>query len=420
MKSTKIILAALATVTFAGCVTEEKLMSNKVFINDDLKREIRVATDEGVKSLSREMSVGIATPADYDIEAEFVLAPELLDTYREAYYDAQALLLPEAHYDADGNLSVQIKAGDTRSGSAVLNFKNLGKDQGLDYSNTYVLPVRMVSKDMDVLERSAKMYFVIREASLVNVVGDLTSNCAWPDWGSFEKVHNMEAFTMEALFNCHAFNNDEIETIMGIEDHFLIRIGDAQIPKNQIQIACAYRDLEGDSTNRVGVTNSDLQIKADRWYHLSVTFDKGYIKVYLDGRLKAEEDCHVIGQRPGEDGVEDIIYESANFMVEHSDEMDNKPRCFWIGYSYDSKRYLDGMISEVRVWDRVLTTEEIAAPNHFYKLYPDNVSMQFDPSLVAYWKFNEGTGKTVKDYSMYGNDLTADHDLLWYQVALPQ
>lgn len=419
MKSNRIILAALATVLFAGCETEEKLLKNHLFIATDLKNEVRVATDEGITTLVREVSVGIASPAAIDIEAEFTASPELLDTYREAYYDQEALLLPEKHYKMD-DMKVVIRSGDVASGKAALSFTNLGVDQGLDYTKTYVLPVTVASNDIDVLSRAKTIYYVVKEASLVNVVGDMTSNCAWPEWGEFNEVENLETFTMEALINCHGFNNKEIETIMGIEDHCLIRIGDAQLPKNQLQIALSKRDVDDATTYRGNLSDASLQLRADRWYHIAMTFDKGYVKVYLDGRLKIEKDCSLIGSRPGNDGqTENVYFTSVNFKVPHSDEMDNKPRCFWIGYSYNNERYLDGMIAEARVWNRVLSAEEIAAPNHFYKLYPDKETGKFDPSLLAYWKFNEGEGKTIKDWSIYGNNLTADHDLLWYPVALP-
>ena len=73
------------------------------------------------------------------------------------------------------------------------------------------------------------------------------------------------------------------------------------------------------------------------------------------------------------------------------------------------------MIAEARLWNRVLTAEEINAPNHFYKLYEKDI----DETLLAYWKFNEGTGKVVKDHSIYGKDLEGDHELVWYPVELP-
>ena len=253
---------------------------------------------------------------------------------------------------------------------------------------------------------------------MVNYVADMKSNRAWPIWDGWEKVADLKQFTMEALINCHAFNNSSsILTVMGVEDHFLVRIGDVTIPTNQIQIALAYKDVEGGSTNRADVTDATLQLRKDRWYHLAVTFDQGYVKVYLDGRLRAEADRSVIGQRPNPDTgqSEDIIFKNVDFSAPHSDESDGKPRCFWVGYSYDSDRSLDGMIAEARLWNRVLTQEEINAPNHFYKLYPSEI----DETLLAYWKFCEGFGKTVKDYSIYGKDLEADHNILWYPVELP-
>jgi hypothetical protein len=123
------------------------------------------------------------------------------------------------------------------------------------------------------------------------------------------------------------------------------------------------------------------------------------VKVYLDGAEKCS----------GNVGTS-----SVNFGVAHSDESDGKPRCFWIGYSYASDRYFDGQISEVRIWNKALTPEEINAPDHFYQ-----VAAASD-GLVAYWKFDEGAGKTIKDQTSYGNDLTVEKELKWVNVSLPE
>lgn len=414
-KMKKIITYSLLVflVAAAGCSRDDSF-ENKLFINaDNLKNEVRVATDEGVTTLTRSISVAVAQPLAQDLQVSLVKSSELLDTYRMAYYDSDAELLPDANCDLSG-LQAVIRTGDVSSTGVDLTFTGLDK---LDYSKTYVLPVSIESDGINILTRARTMYYVVKKASLVNYVADLSTNRAWPVWDDFAAVQNLETFTMEALINCHAFNNESsIETVMGVEDHFLIRIGDVTIPTNQIQIACAVKDEEGGSTYRADVTDASLQLKADRWYHIATTFDKGVIKVYLDGRLRAEGDVSVIANKPGSDGqLVDVPFTSVNFGAAHSDESDGKPRCFWVGYSYDSNRYLDGMIAEARVWNRVLSADEINAPNHFYKLYASDM----DASLLAYWKFSDGTGKAVKDYSQYGNDLTGDHDLLWYSVSLP-
>lgn len=63
---------------------------------------------------------------------------------------------------------------------------------------------------------------------------------------------------------------------------------------------------------------------------------------------------------------------------------------------------------------RRLTPEEINAPDHFYQ-----VAAASD-GLVAYWKFDEGAGKTIKDQTSYGNDLTVEKELKWVNVSLPE
>lgn len=404
------IAAALALV---GCSKQQDSFENKLFVNaNSYRNEVRVATDEGVKTLNRSVELGIAQPMSNDIHVNFVKSPELLDIYRRAYYDPEVELLPENVCDLSGVEAV-IRAGDVASKPVTLTFNGLDK---LDYTKSYVLPVSIKSDGIEVLNSSRTLYYVVKEASLVNCVAELKSNRAWPVWDNFDKVKNLETFTMEALINCHAFNNDsKIETVMGVEDHFLIRIGDVTIPSNQIQIAVAYKDVEGGSTYRRDVTDAALQLRTDRWYHIAVTFDKGNVKVYLDGRLRAQNDISAIGNRPGKDGnLETVYFKSVDFGAAHSEEDDGKPRCFWVGYSYNQDRFLDGMIAEARLWNKVLTVEEINKPNHFYKLYADEI----DESLLAYWKFSDGTGKSVKDWSIYGNNLTAEQELIWYPVSL--
>lgn len=177
---------------------------------------------------------------------------------------------------------------------------------------------------------------------------------------------------------------------MGIEGKFLVRVGDAGLASNQIQIA---------TDKTTNLTSGDLKLQSKQWYHIAVTFDKGAVSVYINGVQKLT----------GTAGST-----SVDFSVEHSDEAEDKPRCFWIGYSYDNNRYLDGMISEVRIWNKALTEEEINSTDHFYTVEPDS------EGLVAYWKFNEGAGTIIKDYTVHGNDLTAEKELKWTQVALPE
>ena len=87
----------------------------------------------------------------------------------------------------------------------------------------------------------------------------------------------------------------------------------------------------------------------------------------------------------------------------------------FIGRSYDDYRPLNGKIAEARVWSVARTLEQIW--ENMYEIEnPEN-----DSTLLGYWKFNEGSGNTVKDYSMYGNDGVAKYDIIWPQgIEIPK
>lgn len=397
-----LLLSVFALVASASCRKNEEdkhHYDNKVYIAaTSFSDEVRI--EKGAATMTRSVNVGMAKPLTYDVKVAFRAAPELLDTYRQAYYDEDVELLPATHYDLS-QAEATIRTGQIESDPLPFEFTNL--DQ-LDLEKRYVLPVRMETvQGPEALQSARTLYYLFKEASLVNVVADINENRAWPVWKDAAPFKDMSSFTLEALVLGYAFRNESsISTIMGIEDCFLIRVGDTTIPKNQIQIA--YAKKLDDSTLRGHVTNASLALQPNRWYHIAVTFDQGHIVVYLNGREKASADATVT--IPG--------FTSVDFSVEHSEEDDGKPRCFWIGYSYDKERFLNGMIGEARVWNRALTADEIAAENHFYKVDPAS------DGLVAYWKFDDGKGNIIRDHTAYGNDLQADRAPNWVAVELPE
>ena len=310
-------------------------------------------------------------------------APELLSTYKLAYYDDSAVLLPEEHYSMP-ETSTTIQSGSIVSPELPIEFINTGN---LDINTTYVLPVTIKSVEgIGVLQSAKTYYYVFRGASLINVVCNISRNRAYPDFNNDSKFNNLTQNTMEILFKANSFPNT-LNTLMGIEGHYLLRIGDANIPSNQLQVA---------STN--SCTSADLQLESNKWYHVAVTFDRGNVKVYINGIEKAS----------GSVGKSSI-----SLGAKHTNEEDGS-RCFWIGYSYKDDRYFDGAVSEARIWNRVLTAEEIQATNHFYAVDSDS------NGLIAYWKLDEGSGTVAKDYSVSGYDLTIEKEPKWESVSLPQ
>ncbi len=405
-------MSGIAALT--ACQTgEEHTFENKVFISEDsFARQLRVRRDDGVTQMTYDLTVGMASPKDNDVEVRFRTAPELLTAYRNAYYDTEAQLLPEANYDF-GALSAVIRSGSVTSDPLTLSFIDLDK---LGYETDYVIPVTISeASGVGILESARTLYLVVSEASLINVVADINDNLAWVDWTNRTPLQDMEQFTMEVLINANSFTNELISTVMGIEDNFLIRTGDNLHAKNQLNIAYG-KDVGEEQNARGSLFVEKPLLKTGQWYHIAVTFDRGYIKVYVDGELVEEQVASVEG---GE------VLESVDFATGVSmdgtgrpDEDGGRPRAFWFGYSYSTDdptaRDFDGMIAEARIWNRPLSADEINAENHFYKVSPDS------EGLVAYWKFCDAKGSVIADYSDYGNDLQTDHTPTWVEVELPE
>ena len=387
MKFNNLIITALAglSITLGGCQSNdesEQHYNNKLFIPaSNFTKEILFKV--GDANVETDISVAIAKPEGHDIKITIAAAPELLPTYKLAYYDEAAVLLPEEHYSMPQTITT-IQSGSIASPKLPIEFINIG---ALDRNQVYVLPVTVKSAEgIEVLQSAKNYYYVFKGASLINVVCDINNNRAYPDFNGDAKFNNLKQNTFEILFKANSFSRG-ISTLMGIEGQYLLRLGDSE-PSNQLQIASAKN-----------VSSAELKFESGVWYHLAVVFENGYVTVYVNGVKKMS------GGNTGRVAI--------NLGAKHTNDEKNE-RCFWVGYSYDKNRYFDGVISEARIWNRALTAEEIQATNHFYTVDPESAG------LIAYWKFNEGVGQVVKDYSSSGYDLTIESDSKWESVSLPQ
>lgn len=381
-------MAAMAAVVLsAGCTTEKARMEehnfeNRLYVNASSNTEEILVKPSSTGDVVKQLTVGTALKADTKITGRFAASPELLETYKMSCYDEDAVILPEAKC-VISEPDFVIEEGSVTSAPVAVLFTDLAD---LDRETVYVMPVALKNvQGIEVLSSKTVVYYVFKGAALINVVANIAENRAYPDFNDDPKFNNLTNFTMEALVRPNKFGK-LISTLMGIEGHFLLRFGDAGVPDNQLQVAC--------NTNR---TNSDLQVQTGVWTHIAVTFDNGTVTVYMNGVPKLSEN---VGRS------------SVNLGAKHHNE-ENGSRVFWIGYSYESARYFDGDISEVRIWNRTLTKEEISAPMHFYTVDPDS------EGLISYWKFDDEAGSVIKDYSSSGYNLQCDKNPLWNKVSLP-
>lgn len=378
---------AAALLALTACTSQQEEIDkhhfdNKLYVNfTSAKDEILVKPTAESAHITRTLSVSTALKADTKITAKFVADASLLDEYKKAYLDETAVALPEGICTIEG-AEVSIEPGSNASSNVTVVFE--GADQ-LDRETIYVQPVALRNvSGIEVLDSKTVVYYVFKGAALINVVADMAENRAYPDFNNDPKFNGLTQFTMECLVNFNKFGRT-ISSIMGIEGNFLLRAGDAGVPDNQLQVASS-RNL----------TNSDLQFETGKWYHVAMVFDGGNVTVYFNGKEKLTGNC-------GKSSV--------SLGAKHTDT-EASGRCFWIGYSYANDRYMDGKISEARIWNRCLSADEINSANHFYSVDPAS------DGLIAYWKFDEGAGSTIKDYAS-GFNLTVDKVPGWNKVSLP-
>lgn len=247
------------------------------------------------------------------------------------------------------------------------------------------------------------LMFSQKPKGVITTAVNMTGTRAWPAWNDPAPVTNMKAFTLEALVNPTVVRyNGSLSTIMGIEGKFLVRLGDVDIPWYQVQV-CWDSGKSGYWGNIEGkLSNSNMKVNLNEWTHIAVTFGEGTVKVFINGEEKGSTTTNVPA--------------SVNFGITHNDEQAPQgqqiTRCFWVGYSYESTRDFQGMMSELRIWNRVLTADELANEARRYSVDPKS------EGLVTYWKCDEGQGDVIKDHTSYRNDLASD-GLKWEPVSLP-
>lgn len=372
---------SLLSALFVSCTSADfETFENKTFSPQNPVEQIFLRSDDEKVGV---IKTAMAQPASETVSVSYVVSPELLATYKEEANEPGAQLLEEKYYKIENARSV-IPVGRVTGSDVLVSFQSLSE---LDRDQVYVLPLSISESTIEVLKSRSRRYFVFRGAALINTVGNISQNyLSHIGKGKVGALELRGDFTAEALVRVDKFGK-LISTIMGVEGGGLIRIGDAGLPDNQIQFA----GPRGNATNR------DWVVPTGEWTHIALTFTKnddfgsGSVRVYINGVDKGVGDQDVYANRFDWGSTYD----------------------FFIGKSYDNGRYLDGDISEVRVWNRVLTPEEINAKNHFYTVAPDA------EGLIAYWKFDEAEGKVIKDHTANGNDLQAKNPIVWKAVELP-
>lgn len=394
MKMNKYLMVsfALAAAVFTGCKNEdvdEHHFGNKLYISSPLMTD-DLLIDPANKEITRTLTMRMAQPASKEVTVRFEARPDLAAQYNQIYRD-NAFALPEANYDMPQTTG-KINAGNIEGDDIPILFKGIDE---LDVKMRYVLPVTISEvQGATLLESRRTVYFVVRGAALINVVADITKLYAPILWSAEARsvVSGMKQITVEVLVRSKDWTGGRsgfgLSTIFGIEGKFLLRVGDSGLNPNQLQIVSP-------SGNWPSKAQSPA-LPVDEWIHIAVVYDA----------LNREMHYYLNGE------------EAVSAKNTSSSSVSLVANCH-IGYAYDWQRWFPGEMSELRIWNVARTQQQIK--ENPYRIDPST------PGLVAYWKFNEGQGRTITDHSPYGTNITFSRnegqtesdEITWVPVEIP-
>lgn len=390
----------------------DHVFDNCAYLDVSATSQTQAATfGNRVGSLEKHLCVALSYPSDKDVKATISVDASLTDAFNHRY-GTDYQLLPDAYLDFSP-VSVTIEAGKVNSEKVSIGFKNLmgqGEDQtgAMEIDKTYLLPVRLSSEDISTMDGSSVAYYLVKRSSAITVAAQLTDN--WIEFplmdipGEVADAYNgLTALTYEALVNVDRFDLDNkdgvcnISTVMGVEQYLLLRIGDANFERQ-----CLQFDGSGNGSQFGKLPSKSDPAKklySGSWYHVACTYDQNerVARIYVNAKLIDEvKEAGVAG--PTADNKITLAMRALGMPEAYQ---------FFIGKSYNDFRPLQGKIAEARVWRVARTGDEIW--KNMYRI--ENPKDQKD--LIGYWKFNDGEGDVVKDYSWVGNHGKAVGDIIW-------
>lgn len=397
-----ILMLLLAATSCDRFSVADRVFDNSVYLDVSAFDRIQTATFSNTVNVAvKELSVKLSYPADKDISATISVDESLVPEYN-SIYGTDYQMLPATFLDFDGK-TVTISAGKVSSEKVVIGFRNLlgeGEEQSgaMEIDKTWLLPVTLHSDDIEIMKSSATAYYLVKRSSAITVAAQLTDDFLCfprlddPEETELRAVYNsLTAVTYEALIYIDKYDKDvDISTVMGVEQYLLLRIGDANFERQQLQF-----DGSGSGTQFGKIpSKSDAakKLSTGQWYHVAASYDqaKRIARIYLNGKLIDEaKDAGVTGSS-----------EDNRIRLAPRTTVGGKAGegyCFLIGNSYNTSRPLQGKIAEARVWKVARSQKEIW--DNMYRIEKP----QSDENLIGYWKCNDGKGDTVTDYSRYKN-----------------
>lgn len=363
-----VCFSLIAALLGLGSCHDSGAFDNKIYFSGtDMSVLKRFSVERA--PISYPISISSALKVEDNVTISLECAPELTEDYNTEH-ETNYKMLPEGSYELSSK-TVTIESG--AAASAPVDFIITSLDKFEDGA-VYLMPVMITKSSIGTLESCSIIYLIVNR-TIITQAANLDGNYFFKvdQFMTDERLKDAKAFTFETRIRPHRFRTEPERptscAVMGIEEVCLMRFGDVNIQRNQLQMA-GFCPL-----------TAPTLFSTDVWYHIAVTYDGKAMRLYINGRLDAsvEKTGTVDLTRVNPDG--------------------DRNEGWRIGYAAGNKRCTWADFSETRVWSVARTQAELT--NNMCFVDPKS------EGLVAYWRFNEGEGGLIKDYSPSQYDIEA-------------
>ncbi len=236
----------------------------------------------------------------------------------------------------------------------------------------YCVPLKISGNDqgIDVLATSVYRYFIISTVTHTRAMNLAGSWHITMDGMKGDPTLTLPSCTMEIRVCPQGWTTltHKIQSFIGVEENFLLRMGDEPIQRDQFQFA---------GKTGASVTVSEPRGVLGKWYHIAVVDNGSTLTIYVDGEPQVS------------------VQVTAAMRATQLGYYFNSP--FGIGISAGDYRRFYGYVSEGRIWNRALTPIELKN-NLCY------VDVEKAQGLIGYWRCDnvDADGRTVPDLSGHG------------------
>lgn len=364
VKNIKTYLMACASLALlmTGCDNAGyKVLDNAIYFSEAEKGGFVKITADPENVTKTSLNIRLSEALTEDVEATLEIDPSVLEEYNAANA-ASYEVLPEQY--CTFNKEIRIKAGDVTADVTDFSIKPYATPNGESYAIPVV--IKVTKGNISTIGTSGK-YIILLNQPLIQAVPVMNwknhpSTDKDQKWGEMVNEYTLEFWVQMDGFkinNQAIFNSEEI----------YIRFGDAMIDFDLLQIKTLGTQV-----------NTVTHFAPNKWYHVAFVHDaSGLLTIYVNG-------------------VKDVTLQTkgGTFPFNFLESV-----CSGSTYFRNNCK-----LAQVRLWRKAISATQIVS-NMYYAVRND------DPSLMGYWKMNEGSGNTFEDSSVNKRHMYVEDNLQW-------